>query len=434
MAVIWPDGTRKDLLVNSTPIKDLKGDVIGAVGVFQDVTGFMAQREELWNIQRELEKRVRERTAELAQSKEILESIIHHIPVMLCFYDPNGQVKLVNREFEERMGWSLDEARAMDIMEACYPDREYREEVWKYMTEANPGWRDFKVTTRNGSVLDSSWANVRLSDGSQIGIGIDITQRLEYEESLRKRNEALELEIAKRKKFEKALRASGQKIIRQHEQRKYVSKRLVELLEKDRSDVAMFLHDEIGQILTTLKMDLEITENRLDDPVLVRDRVGAAKDKALEALSIAKHLSGQLRPSTLETLGFLASIRSLISTVKEMANFEIHLFSKGLPERLEGDKELALYRIVQESLTNVLKHARASEVFINLTQRGGAVLLTVEDDGEGFDYKQMSESHPLETGPLGITIMRERTVQCDGNFRIESQPGKGTQVMVEIPI
>jgi PAS domain S-box-containing protein len=434
MAVIWPDGTRKDLLVNSTPIKDPKGDVVGAVGVFQDVTGFMGQREGLRNIKRELEKRVHERTADLSRSKENLEAIIGHIPVMLCFYDGSGRVQLINREFERRIGWSLDEAEAMDIMEACYPDREYREKVWKHMMDATSEWHDFKVTTRDGSILDSSWANVRLSDGSQIGIGIDIRERLLYEESLRKRNEELEAEITKREKFQKALRASTQKIIRQHEQRKHLSRRLVELLERDRRDAAMFLHDEIGQLLTTLKMDLEIAERRPEDAVLVRERLDAAKEKTLQALSSAKQISGQLRPSTLDTLGFLASIRSLIFTIQEKADFEIHLFTKGLPERLESEKELALYRIVQEALTNILKHSDADEVFINLTSRHGTVVLTVEDDGTGFDYHEIRDGTHRKESPLGITIMRERAVQCDGSFRIESQPGKGTQVMVEIPI
>jgi PAS domain S-box-containing protein len=434
MAVIQPDGTRKDLLVNSTPIRDLKGDLIGAVSVFQDVTVFMAQREELRIIKRDLEKRVAEQTAEMVRSKEVLESIIDHIPVMLCFYDNNGDVKLINREFEKRVGWSLDEVRDTDIMENCYPDKEYRQEVWEYMMATKPGWRDFKVTTRDGSILDSSWANVRLSDGSQIGIGIDIRERLEYEESLRRRNEELEAEIGKREKFQKALKASTQKIIRQHEQRKHLSRRLVDLLEKDRREVAMFLHDEIGQILTTLKMDLEIAERRPEDAALARQRLGAAKEKTLQALSSAKRISGQLRPSTLDTLGFLASIRSLIFTIQEQADFEIHLFTRGLPERLESEKELALYRIVQEALTNILKHSKADEVFINLTSRHGAVVLTVEDDGTGFDYHEIRDGAHRKESPLGITIMRERAVQCDGSFRIESQPGKGTQVMVEIPI
>jgi PAS domain S-box-containing protein len=434
MAVIWPDGTRKDLLVNSTPIRDPKGDVVGAVGIFQDVTGFMAQREGLRIITRELEKRVYKRTADLARSKENLETIIGHIPVMLCFYDPTGRVQLVNREFERCIGWSLNEARAMDIMEACYPDKEYRQEAWEYMMEAPPGWRDFKLTTRDGNTLDSSWANVRLSDGSQIGIGIDITERLQYEESLRRRNEELEAEIAKGERLRKALKASTQKIIRQHEQRKHLSRRLVELLEKDRRDVAMFLHDEIGQLLTTLKMDLEIAERRSDDPVLVRERLGAAKEKTLQALGFAKQVAAQLRPTTLDSLGFLASVRSLISTLQEVADFEIHFFTKGLPERLESEKELALYRIVQESLTNALKHSGAGNVFINLISRDDSVLLTVEDDGKGFDYKQITGSYPSESGSLGISIVRERAAQFGGSFRIESQPGKGTQVMVEIPI
>ncbi|MEJ2726558.1 MAG: sensor histidine kinase, partial [Deltaproteobacteria bacterium] len=225
-----------------------------------------------------------------------------------------------------------------------------------------------------------------------------------------------------------------EKILRQHEQRKYVARRLVDLLEKDRRDVAMFLHDEIGQTLTTLKMDLEIAENRFEDSTLVREKLGAAKQKALEALGFTKQVAAQLRPSTLDTLGFLPSIRSLISAIEEVADFEIHFFAKGLPDRLESEKELALYRIVQESLNNALKHSGAGEIFINLTCRDGAVQLTVEDDGRGFDCEQVASGTHGKGSPLGISIMRERAAQFGGSFRIESQPGKGTQVMVEIPI
>jgi PAS domain S-box-containing protein len=102
----------------------------------------------------------------------------------LCFYQPDGRVLLVNREFERLIGWRTEDLQERDVMELCYPDPEYREGVWQYMMEAEPGWQDFVVTTRNADQLESSWANVRLPDGSQVGIGIDIRERKQAERQM----------------------------------------------------------------------------------------------------------------------------------------------------------------------------------------------------------------------------------------------------------
>jgi PAS domain S-box-containing protein len=273
---------------------------------------------------------------------------------------------------------------------------------------------------------------------------VDITGRKQMEAELRKARDELELrvrertvelevEIDKRKKFEQGLKASAKKIIEQHEQRKYLARRLVDLLEKDRRDVAMMLHDEIGQILTSVKMDLEAVETRLE-PGPSSERLAKAKDKTVDILKTIKNISAELRPTPLESLGLVPSVRSLIDGIKECAGFNIRFYTKGISERLEPEKELALYRILQEALSNAAKHSEAGEVFVNLIRRDDEVLLTVEDDGKGFDYYQAIKMPHSKESPLGISIMRERAAQFGGSFRIESQPGKGTEVMVEIPI
>lgn len=163
----------------------------GITILFEDITEFKAAQESLRKANEELEQRVQERTKNLRQAsrfleeqKELLLSIIDNIPVMLSFYDSAGTVRLVNREFERLAGWSLEEARGMNIIAALYPDPSYRKEVWEHMMRAKPGWKDIDLTTRSGKVLRTSWANVRLSDGSLIGIGIDISSRKKMEESL----------------------------------------------------------------------------------------------------------------------------------------------------------------------------------------------------------------------------------------------------------
>jgi len=106
---------------------------------------------------------------------------------------------------------------------------------------------------------------------------------------------------------------------------------------------------------------------------------------------------------------------------------------KGIPKRFDKEKELAIYRIVQESLTNILKHAQAKKIFVNLIKKDENFLLSVEDDGIGFDQDKVMKSSKGK-GPFGLLIMKERAVQLDGELTIESQAGKGAHLLVEIPL
>jgi PAS domain S-box-containing protein len=127
----------------------------------------------------------------LRREQELLQRIIDAIPVMIVMYEPDTQVLRLNPEFERLTGWTTEEARRIDLMAACYPDPEYRESVREYMLSLQPGWRDLRMTTKDGREIDTSWANLRLSDDTQIGIGIDISQRKWLEDELRRRVEAL---------------------------------------------------------------------------------------------------------------------------------------------------------------------------------------------------------------------------------------------------
>jgi len=121
----------------------------------------------------------------------LLQAVFDNIPVMITVYDREGRIKLLNREFVRRIGWSAEEAAKVNLMEKVYPDPAYRKEAWDYMMSATMGWRDFKVTTKGGEIVESTWSNVRLADGSQIGIGIDITERKRAEELLRRQSDKI---------------------------------------------------------------------------------------------------------------------------------------------------------------------------------------------------------------------------------------------------
>ena len=120
--------------------------------------------------------------ADLRHERELLQRILDAIPVMIALYRPDAKVLQLNPAFERLTGWSTEEAREIDLMAACYPDPAYREEVQAFMASLEAGWRDLALTTRDGRVLQTSWANIRLSDDTHVGIGIDITERKQSEE------------------------------------------------------------------------------------------------------------------------------------------------------------------------------------------------------------------------------------------------------------
>ena len=120
--------------------------------------------------------------ADLRHGRELLQRILDAIPVMIALYRPDAKVLQLNPAFERLTGWSTEEAREFDLMAACYPDPTYREEVRAFMASLEDGWRDLVMATKDGRVLQTSWANIRLSDDTHVGIGIDITERKQSEE------------------------------------------------------------------------------------------------------------------------------------------------------------------------------------------------------------------------------------------------------------
>jgi signal transduction histidine kinase len=212
------------------------------------------------------------------------------------------------------------------------------------------------------------------------------------------------------------------------EQLQSLSRRLVMVQENERRYVARELHDEAGQALTSLMLRLGSLQRQADDPAKVREGAAGLMDMVDEVMENLHRLAVDLRPASLDHLGLVAALQQHCETLASQHLIPVAFEAIGLEERLVPDVETALYRIVQEALNNVVRHAHASRVDVLLERRGDQVVAIVEDDGLGFD-----PTRDPETAHLGLLGIQERAMALGGTLCIESTPGSGTSIFVEVP-
>jgi signal transduction histidine kinase len=210
-----------------------------------------------------------------------------------------------------------------------------------------------------------------------------------------------------------------------------LSGQLISAQEEERRTIARELHDEVGQVLTAIKMELALAERTIDAAGGPSQVLANARSIADGALQSVRDLSRLLHPSLLDDLGLPAAIHWYLKGFGQRHALRAEMLHDGASERLTSDTEAALFRIAQEALTNVAKHARATTCRVYLQRLPNTVLVTVEDDGIGFDPAAV-ESADGHRG-LGLISIRERVARLGGTFRVESSPGKGARVTIEVP-
>jgi signal transduction histidine kinase len=203
-------------------------------------------------------------------------------------------------------------------------------------------------------------------------------------------------------------------------------RRVVAAQELERRRLARELHDETGQALTSILLGLKPLEEALRDHV-AHATVTELRELVVSTLQDVRRLAVELRPKALDDFGLVAALERLTQTFADQTGIAVDLQATLGDERLSTEVETALYRIVQEALTNVVKHARARRVSLVLQRTAGSVSAVIEDDGAGFDPSS------LDDDALGLLGMRERLALLDGRLEIESRPGGGTTLRVVVP-
>jgi PAS domain S-box-containing protein len=375
------DGSKIWLSDNGRAVRDESGAVLYYEGFTEDIT------------ERKLAGEA------LKKEKEILKKIFDNVPVLIGFIGEDGRVKLVNPEWEHTMGWTLKELQEqdVDIFAEAYPDLSYRQDVLDFVAASTGEWLDLKIKVRDGRVIDAACAIVHLSDGTRVAIAQDITERKRAEEILQT-----------------------------------FSQRLIETQEAERRRVARELHDEIGQALTAIKINLQAVQHSAGASPLA-PQLNESTGLVDHALQQVRDLSFNLRPSLLDDLGLMAALRWYLDREARRAGL-IPEFAADLSEkRLPSELETACFRITQEALTNVVRHAQASRVWVELRQRGAELSLVIRDDGIGFDVSAVRRRRSSDMN-LGLQGMQERALILGGRLEIQAAPGGGTEIHAWFPL
>jgi PAS domain S-box-containing protein len=351
-------------------------------------------------------------------------------------YWNSGAERVFGFSEDEMMGRSADIIFTPEDRARGEPERESATALQQGRAE-DERWHLRKDGTR--FYASGVMAPLRADDDSLQGfmkIARDLTERKLAEDRLRAAREELEARVRERtaelRAANEALRAE---IIQREEAEKFrvdVVRRIATAQEDERLRLSRELHDEVGQHLAALMLGLNSLETYLHTTPAAAGILSKLQSLT-ETIGREIHaLAVQLRPTVLDDLGLVHALTNYVEAWSERCGINADFHTSGLEDgRLKPEVEITLYRIVQEALTNVVKHAAATRVSVILNRQNQEVVAVIEDDGRGFDPEAQKTSDRKELGVLG---MQERAAQLGGRVTIESSPGRGTTVFARLPV
>jgi len=389
-----PEGS---ILINREPtFWDFKYYIIGAlvfiVGQSFLILGLLAQSR-------------RRRSAEeaLLQKTEELDKFFSMTLDMLCIASTDGHFLRLNPAWEKILGFSLAELMSKRFLEFVHPDDVASTQDVMQVLANQRQVVDFsnRYRSKDGTYRHMLWSAAAV--GNLIyAAARDITERLKAEKAIREREKELQI-------------LTGRLILGQEEERRRLAREL---------------HDDLSQRLAVLAIEAGKTETVLrdrQDPVLKPLR--GLRDKAIQIAADVHSISRRLHPSILDDLGLSKAIKSECARFSTREGIDVAFAAQNIPESHPQDVSLALYRIVQEGLNNIAKHACARHVTVSLSESEACLHLSVKDDGIGFDAAEVRKKQGL-----GLSSIRERVRLVQGKHRIVSEPEKGTTIEVAVPL
>jgi two-component system, chemotaxis family, CheB/CheR fusion protein len=389
--------------------------------------------------QRRTEERLRESEARL---RLILESILDYAVLAL---DIDGRIESWTPGAERAFGYTGQEALGQHTRILFTGSDRLAGVPEKEMAIAQEHGRahdDRWHVRKDGSAFFASGTLFPLRDGTgtltgYVKIARDLTERKAHEDAMRSAHDELELRVQKRtRELADANAALGLEVDERRagvDRVKSLLKRLVTIQEDERRRIARDLHDHLGQQMTALRLNLDALKRRSDATGELRDRLEQA-DRIAERLDAdVEFLAWELRPAGLDDNGLPDTLNKFLREWSDHYGIAADLHVSGLDhQRLDPDVETSLYRIAQEALNNIFKHAGAARADVLLERRDAQVVLIIEDDGVGFDPGAALRQDG-DRG-LGVIGMHERAALAGGTLDIESESGKGTTIFVRVPL
>lgn len=372
---------------------------------------------------------VRARRAKLDDATRRLGAIVESSSDAILSVTPDGFVTSWNFGAERLFGYTATEIIGRSIL-TLIPTRFHRDKAWLLATVRGTHEiqsYDAVRLTKDGRYIDVSVTLSPLKDevGQFIGVSKvirDISERKRGETLLQQAHEALEKKVEERTA---ELSAANHSL-------RILSNRLMQVQEEERSRLARDLHDEVGQLLTALKIDLqdiqhsEVGEARfgsLTDSLELVDRL----------LTQVRSLALDLRPSLLDDLGLVPALRWYVNRQAERNGWMLSLSLERIAVRIPAPIEVSCFRVVQEALTNIAKYAKAKTVDLTLCRQDQDVTLIIQDDGVGFDV-MLAKQRALGGQSIGLLGLEERVRLAGGSLAISSVPGEGTRLELCFPL
>ncbi|TKH04546.1 PAS domain S-box protein [Peribacillus simplex] len=342
---------------------------------------------------------------EITEYKRVLEELGKFVNKMADFQfaldassivaitDQRGTIKYVNDQFCRISKFSKEELIGRDhrIINSGFHSKEFFNNLWKTISSGEVWKGEIKNKTKDNTYYWVDTTIVPFLDEFQkpyqyLAIRHEVTQRKLAEEEIQK-----------------------------------MTGKIIHVQEEERKRISRELHDDIGQNLYSHLITINRLQTEMNHPLL--DQM---QDEATEIIEALRHLSWELRPSVLDDLGLFPAIRSLVGQFLEHHHIKVH-FECYLNCRLNTNKEITIYRIIQEALTNIRKYAQTEEATVTIQEIEEEVRVEIEDKGKGFDIEKVTRG-------VGLFSMEERARVCGGNLILHSREGEGTKVILKMPL
>jgi len=325
---------------------------------------------------------------------------------IVAITDQRGKIIYANEKFCQISKYSRDELLGQDhrIINSGYHPKEFIRNLWRTIAQGQVWQGEIRNRAKDGTIywVDTTiipFLNEKGDPYQYVSIRYDITKRKEMEEALR-----------------------------------LVPQQIIEAQEHERTFISREIHDDLGQSLATLKILLQSTfldvHPNLSSQKKIYEKTIACLNQIIEK---TRNLASGLRPATLEVLGLSVALRILIKSFQNQRKLKVRARGGKLDDLVFEGEAINLYRIIQEALTNIVKHAEATEAEISTRKRNGWLTVTIKDNGRGFSPNEFGKMKKERKG-LGLYTMEERARLLGGQLSVDSSPHQGTAIKIVVPV